>query len=180
MRSSARDSPISRGSRTVPPSTSGTPNRRQKTPITADRSTTRRSHHSANSSPPATAWPEIAATTGFESNIRVGPMGPSPSGATRFPSPVDSALRSAPAQNVPPSPHSTATAAFGSSSKALNASLRASAVGRSTAFLRSGRDSITVQISPVFSTRTDMAFKGTGFTKKSLDNSQFLRSSPTE
>ena len=51
----ARLCPISRGSRTVPPSISGTPQRRQKTPKTASSSTTRRSHHSASSRPPATA-----------------------------------------------------------------------------------------------------------------------------
>ena len=44
-----------RGNRTVPPSTRGTPQRRQNTPITALSSTTLRSHHNASSSPPATA-----------------------------------------------------------------------------------------------------------------------------
>ena len=51
----ARLWPISRGRRTVPPSISGTPQRRQNTPKTASSSATRRSHHSASSSPPATA-----------------------------------------------------------------------------------------------------------------------------
>src|SRR5579862_569595 len=55
MRSIARECPISRGSRTVPRSTSGTPNLRQKTPKTASAEATRRSHHNASSSPPATA-----------------------------------------------------------------------------------------------------------------------------
>ena len=55
IRSIARLCPISRGSRTVPPSIRGTPQRRQNTPITALSSTTRRSHHSASSRPPATA-----------------------------------------------------------------------------------------------------------------------------
>ena len=77
--SSARLTPISRGSRTVPPSISGTPQRRQKTPSTASSSATRRSHHSASSSPPATACPAIAAITGLARRIRVGPIGPSPS-----------------------------------------------------------------------------------------------------
>ena len=75
----ARLAPISRGSRTVPPSISGTPQRRQNTPSTASSSATRRSHHSASSRPPATAWPAIAAMTGLDSRIRVGPIGPSPS-----------------------------------------------------------------------------------------------------
>src|SRR5579875_1686562 len=55
IRSSARLSPISLGRRIVPPSTSGTPKRRLKTPKTALRAATRRSHHSASSKPPATA-----------------------------------------------------------------------------------------------------------------------------
>ena len=55
MRSSACEWPIRRGRRTVPPSMSGTPQRRQNTPNTASRAATRRSHHSASSSPPATA-----------------------------------------------------------------------------------------------------------------------------
>src|SRR5215467_174701 len=53
--SRARDSPIRRGRRTVPPSSSGTPHRRQKTPKIAVSAATRRSHISASSSPPATA-----------------------------------------------------------------------------------------------------------------------------
>ncbi|MEZ4309996.1 MAG: hypothetical protein R3F14_18305 [Polyangiaceae bacterium] len=88
----------------MPPSISGTPHRRQNTPSVASSSATRRSHHSASSIPPATANPEIAAITGFDSIMRVGPIGPSPCGSTRLPSPRAIAFRSAPAQNVPPSP----------------------------------------------------------------------------
>src|SRR5438552_4055756 len=47
--------PTIRGSRTVPRSISGTPNRRLKTPSVASRAATRRSHHNASSRPPATA-----------------------------------------------------------------------------------------------------------------------------
>src|SRR2546426_599124 len=84
MRSCARPSPISRGSRTVPPSSKGTPQRRLKTPRTASSSTIRRSHHSASSSPPATACPAIVAITGFVRSIRLIPSGASPSGSARF------------------------------------------------------------------------------------------------
>src|SRR5215472_27632 len=66
IRSIARLWPIRRGSRIVPRSISGTPNRRQYTPKTASRAATRRSHQSASSSPPATAGPSIAAMTGFD------------------------------------------------------------------------------------------------------------------
>ncbi len=148
----ARLAPISRGSRTVPPSISGTPQRRQNTPRTASSAATRRSHQAASSSPPATAYPSIAATTGFDSRIRVGPIGPSPSSSIR----LSMALRSAPAQNVPPSPYSTATLASSSASNARNASTSASAVARSTAFRASGRSRITVVTGPSRSMRTLM------------------------
>jgi hypothetical protein len=48
----------------------------EDTPSTAVLSAIRKSHQQASSRPPATAYPEIAAITGFESFIRVGPMGP--------------------------------------------------------------------------------------------------------
>jgi hypothetical protein len=44
-----------RGRRTVPPSISGTPQRRQNTPNTAEASATRISQNSDSSNPPATA-----------------------------------------------------------------------------------------------------------------------------
>ena len=78
IRSVARLWPISRGRRTVPRSTSGTPKRRQYTPSVASDAATRRSHHSASSSPPATAGPSIAAMTGLPRRSRVGPIGPGP------------------------------------------------------------------------------------------------------
>ena len=59
------------------------------------------------------------------------------------------ALRSAPAQNVPPAPQSTATAAESSEAKDSNASARACAVGPSTALRASGRSRMTVQTGPL-------------------------------
>src|SRR5690606_19091586 len=76
--------------------------------------------------------------------------GPSPSSATR----LSSAFRSAPAQNVPPSPHSTATAASGSSSNARKASASSPAVLRSTALRACGLLITTVVTGPRRSTRT--------------------------
>jgi hypothetical protein len=93
---------------------SGTPQRRQKTPSTASSSATRRSHQRASTSPPATAWPGMAVTTGLLNSMREGPMGPSPSGARWGSRPSDTAFRSAPAQNVPPSPKKTPTFASAS------------------------------------------------------------------
>src|SRR5262249_32332852 len=160
IRSRARESPMRRGSRTVPPSMSGTPHLRQKTPKVASSSTTRRSHQSASSRPPATAYPETAAITGLSRSRRVGPIAPSPSGATRFGSPAAMALRSAPEQNVPPAPQRTAPRASGSASKARKGPARASAAARSTALRTSGRSRTTVVTGPCFSTRTGMAASG--------------------
>lgn len=62
----------------VPPSIKGTPNLLQKTPKIEDSSTTLKSQASANSKPPATAYPLTAAITGLVKNRRVGPNGPAP------------------------------------------------------------------------------------------------------
>ena len=150
----ARPCPTIRGRRTVPPSISGTPHRRQKTPIIASSSTTRISHHSANSRPPATAYPLTAAITGFDNTILLGPIGPGPVRCTGLASGVPNALRSAPAQNVPLSPHSTATAAPSSLSNSSNASYNSAAAGPLTALRASGRFMITVVTGPPRSTRT--------------------------
>src|SRR5688572_30724834 len=146
-----------RGRRTVPPSMSGTPQRLQKMPKTASASITRRSHHSANSMPPATACPATAAMTGLDSTILLGPIGPAPSGCTRLPSAEPNALRSAPEQNVPPAPHRTATRWTPSASNDSKAETSAAAVGPSTALRRAGRSRTTVVTGPAISTRTVMA-----------------------
>lgn len=170
--SSARLVPISRGSRTVPPSIRGTPQRRQNTPNTASSSATRRSHQSASSSPPATACPATAAITGLDSRIRVGPIGPSPSSVTWLPRSVPSALRSAPAQNVPPSPHSTAARASGSDSNSRKAVASSAAVGPSTALRTPGRDRTTVVTGPLRSLRTGIAGS---FGQAALSQMTFIR-----
>ena len=66
-----------RGSRWVPPSISGTPQRRSGKPSAASGVAIRRSHQSASSSPPARHQPEIAAIVGLEAISRVKPSGPS-------------------------------------------------------------------------------------------------------
>jgi hypothetical protein len=143
--------PSSRASRIVPPSISGMPQRRQNTPNTASSAATRRSHQAASSSPPATAWPSTAAITGLVVSTRVGPTGPSPSGVTRLARGAPGsrmALRSAPAQNVPLAPVSTATPAVSSASKRPKAATSSSAVGRSMALATSGRSSVTTATPP--------------------------------
>jgi len=55
MTAGARRKRVGGGRRTVPPSLSGTPQRRHKTPSPAARAATRRSQQQARSSPPATA-----------------------------------------------------------------------------------------------------------------------------
>src|SRR5882672_12593950 len=66
-------------------------------------------------------------------------------------------FRSQPAQNAPPSPHSTATAASASRSNAVKASTSASALSGSMALRACGREWITVQTLPFFSILTVMA-----------------------
>ena len=122
--------PTIRGRRWVPPSISGTPKRRSVNPSLASAVATRRSHHSASSSPPAKHQPEIAAIVGFEARRRVNPSGPpgrwssQASIAACGSSPENSlarsanAFRSAPAQNASgPSPVSTSARAASSASK---------------------------------------------------------------
>ena len=99
--------------------------------------------------------------TGLDSRIRVGPIGAGPSGSVRLASGPPMALRSAPAQNVPPAPNSTATDASGSASKSSNAVTSAAAVGPSTALRTSGRFRMTVVTGPRRSTRTALPRSGT-------------------
>src|SRR3954470_2324702 len=66
-------------------------------------------------------------------------------------------LRSQPAQNAPPSPHSTATAALESLLNDSKANTSASALSGSIALRDSAREWITVQTLPFFSILTVMA-----------------------
>src|SRR5213592_3302013 len=65
-------------------------------------------------------------------------------------------FRSQPAQNAPPSPQSTATAASASRSNVVKASTSASALSGSMAFRACGREWITVHTLPFFSILTAM------------------------
>ena len=65
IRSSARPRPTTRGRRCVPPSISGTPQRRSGKPSCEPADAIRRSHHSASSRPPARHQPSIAAIVGL-------------------------------------------------------------------------------------------------------------------
>ena len=105
-----------RGSRWVPPSISGTPQRRSGKPSAESWVAIRRSHHSASSSPPARHQPEIAAIVGFGEITRLKPSGPA--GRPWRGAKLSIALRSAPAQNAtPPAPVRTSTRASSSASK---------------------------------------------------------------
>src|SRR3954465_3377225 len=168
MISIARPMPTMRGKRTGPPSMSGAPPRGRETPKYAASSITRPSPHSASSNPPATAGPATAAITGLSSSSRVGPSGPrgmalrSSSGWSMswscFASSIIVAqyLRSQPAQKAPPSPHSTATAAFASLLNASKAPPSASALSGSIALRDSAREWMTVHTFPFFSILTAM------------------------
>jgi len=74
-------------------------------------------------------------------------MGPSPSAATRFPRLRDR-RQIRPRAEAPSGPREHATLSPASPSKARNASASASAVGRSTALRRSGRERVTTSTSP--------------------------------
>ena len=125
--SRARPMPTTRGRRWVPPSTSGTPQRRSKKPKVEPGVAIRRSHQRASSRPPARHQPSTAAIAGFEGVRRLKPIGPAGSSTSR-----SSALRSAPAQKAsPPAPVRTRTRAPSSasnSSKPWRSSLGGGAV----------------------------------------------------
>src|SRR5919106_4850106 len=93
--------------------------------------------------------------TGFDSCMRVVPIGPSPPGLRRLGSPSASDLRSNPAQNVPPAPVSTATHRSSLESRLANASRRASAVTQSTALRLLGRSIVTTRTGPSVATLTE-------------------------
>ncbi len=98
--------------------------------------------------------------TGLPSVSRVGPIGPGPSSGMGRRSPSATALRSAPAQNVPPAPVRTATARSSSWSKATKASRNWSAQTLSTALRRSGRLMVTTVTGPSCSTSRESARYG--------------------
>ena len=136
--------PTTRGSRCVPPSISGTPQRRSAQPKVEAGVATRRSHQSASSSPPARQWPEIAAIVGLGEARRVKPIGPPGASVSS----VSIAFRSAPAQNAaPPAPVRTSTSAS-SALKRSKAASSAAAVSPSTALWRSGRSIVTSATGP--------------------------------
>ena len=144
-RSSARPWPTIFGRRCVPPSISGTPQRRSAQPKVAVVVATRRSHHSASSKPPARQWPEMAAIVGLGDSRRVKPSGPPGASASS----VSIALRSAPAQKASsPAPVRTRIAAPASLTNALNASSSCCAVAPSMALWRSGRSIVTSAAEP--------------------------------
>jgi len=123
----ASDESMSRGRRIVPPSTRGTPYRRQYKPNVASSSATRRSHHTASSSP-------AAAMTGFERSRRVGPGAVDPvavPGRDR----LEVSARAERAVRSGEDRHGNESF----SSKAVKASNGSVAVGPSTAFRRLGR-----------------------------------------
>src|SRR5437868_12873310 len=90
----------------------------------------------------------MAASTGLPRVMRVGPIGPSPVSLSRLPDPAASALRSKPAQKLPPAPVRTATDTLSSASKRRKQSASASAVSESTAFRACGRSMVTVTTAP--------------------------------
>src|ERR1035438_645116 len=97
----------------------------------------------------------MAAIAGFESSMRVGPIGPSPPSLSALGRAAAIAFRSAPAQKVPPAPVSTATCSVSSASKDRKASASAAAVAASTALRASGRLMVTVRMESLRLVSTD-------------------------
>ena len=147
--------PTMRGRRWVPPSISGTPQRRSGKPSRAVSVPIRRSHQSASSRPPARAQPEIAAIAGFDGVRRVNPSGPSGRSASHCfatsgsLAASESDFRSAPAQKASsPEPVRTRTRASSSPSNERKPSSSRSAVSGSTALRRSGRSIVSTAAAP--------------------------------
>ena len=101
------------------------------------------SQASAISNPPANAYPSTAAMSGFSGGRSTTPAKPRPGIDGR--SPARNALRSIPAQNVPPAPVITpATSAVSESSRSMAAPI-ASAVTVLIALRASGRSMVTTR-----------------------------------
>ena len=134
-----------RGRRCVPPSISGTPQRRSGKPSVEPSVAIRRSHHSASSRPPARHQPEIAAIVGLDGVRRVKPSGPSgvvePS-AER----LDRLQVGAGAEGdaAGAGEHEHARVVVGLEARVAPRAAR-SAVGPSTALRRSGRSIVTTR-----------------------------------
>src|SRR5207245_11013510 len=123
----------------VPPSTSGTPQRRFRTPNSALAAAIRKSHHAASSIPPAKQYPLIAPIVGLPGSSAANPIGPALSvyGCSSSVPPCSS---SPPDHNDSgPAPVTTSTRASSSAANASIAVPSASAVSPSTAVWTSGR-----------------------------------------
>src|SRR6266511_1852596 len=153
-RYSALPVPTIRGNRWVPPSTYGTPHRRDNAPNSAVDPATRMSHQAASSSPPAKQYPSTAAMVGLPGSSEENPIGPV-RGASARPTSSPAALRSAPLQNAfPPAPVTTSTRASSSPANDSTPRVISSAVSPSTALCASGRLIVSTHTRPRRSTST--------------------------
>ena len=115
MISSARCGPVMRGKRCVPPPPGSRPSFTSGRPNWAELMATRKCAHSATSSPPPSAVPWIAATTGLLQFSMASWPGTRPGGFGGW----ENSVMSAPAMNVRPSQISTMAAASLASAAAM-------------------------------------------------------------
>ena len=140
----------------MPPAPANSPTRGSGSPKRAWSAATMMSHASASSSPPPTATPLTAAIIGFgqwKSRV-IRPNGGRVSPWMSLPLAVRSAvaLRSLPAENArSPAPVRIATQTCGSSRKSSQISASSRCASRCSAFMTSGRLSVTYAIRPRFS-----------------------------
>ena len=165
MRSSARLGPIRRGRRTVPPSISGTPQRRQKTP----KHGVLLGH--AQVAPERELEPAgdgVARDGGDHRLAQEHPRGAHRAVAVGrrrgSPARADGLEVRARAEGAALAPEHARPRASGSASNARKASASAAAVAPSTALRASGRWRMTVVTGPFFSVRTAMAGGTSGWT----------------
>ncbi len=125
------------GNRSSPPAAATRPRLTSGIPNLASSAATTRSQASTASNPPASAYPSTAAISGFFGGRWAKPPNPRPS--TIGTSPWRNALRSMPAQKVPPAPVMIPTVRSPRESRSSSAAAICSATARFTAFLARGR-----------------------------------------
>ena len=128
---------IRRASSSAPPAPATSPRLTSGTPNLAEAPATTRSQASSNSKPPARAQPSAAPISGLRGGVWVMPHSPRP--GNEGVSPLRNALRSIPAENVPPAPVSTPTCSAPSASSSSAASRIPAATAPFRALRASGR-----------------------------------------
>ena len=139
-------------SSSAPPAPATSPRVTSGTPKRADAPATTRSQASRSSNPPASAQPSAAPTRGLRGGVWVMPHRPRP--GKEGTSPLRNALRSIPAENVPPAPVSTPARSSVAASSSSTASRIPAATAPFRALRASGRLIVMTCTAPWRSTST--------------------------